>query len=254
MSSIAITDSHCHPDRFEDMPGVLRRARNAGVEVFFVTFLPSDFQRYSAQDFGPGVRVGLGFHPMASRGQFPWQPQIDIDRELELFAQLAPRAGWIGEIGYDFSPEGVPFRSVQERVLETVLRVPGITEKFLSIHSRFAQRECVEVLTGAGATRVTMHGNGFTGDVDDVAHVLDAGFSVSLVVSNFFDDRGRSIVECTPRERVLIETDGPFGVVDGRSVEPCELGMALEHLAAAWEMSPADAAAQLDANLKKLTS
>lgn len=254
MSRIAVTDSHCHPDRFDDMPGVLARAREAGVEVFFVTFLPSDFERYRERDFGAGVRLGLGFHPMASRGQFPWRPEIDIDHELELFAALAPHADWIGEIGYDFSPEGGAFRDVQERVLDTILGVPGVTEKFLSIHSRFAQRECVDVLRAAGAERVVMHGNGFTGDVEDVRYVIDAGFCLSLVVSNFFDERGRSIIMAAPPDRVLIETDAPFGIVDGCPVEPCQLGMALEHLAVAWGMSQADAAAQLDANLKKVTS
>jgi TatD DNase family protein len=254
MSPIAVTDSHCHPDRFDDMTGVLGRAREASVDVFFITLLPSGFQRYRERDFGPGVRLGLGFHPMASRGEFPWRSAIDIDRELELFADLGPSAEWIGEIGLDFSPEGAPFRGVQERVLDTILAVPGVTDKFLSIHSRFAPRECVDALGAAGATRVVMHGNGFTGDVDDARYVIDAGFHLSLVVSNFFDKRGRAIAEYVPPDRVLIETDGPFGTIDGRSAEPHEVGMSLQPLAEIWGKSQEEVAVQLDANLKALIS
>lgn len=254
MSAISVTDSHCHPDRFDDLNGVLERARAANVRLLFITFLPSDFERYQQFEFGPGVSLGLGFHPMASRGQFPWKPKIDIDRELKLFTELAPTADWIGEIGYDFSPEGAPFRAVQERMLETILAAPGVTRKLLSIHSRFAQRDCVDALRRVGAERVVMHGNGFTGGVDDAHYVIEAGFLMSLVVSNFHDERGRAIARYLPRDRVLIETDAPFGILAGRSVEPNEVGISLEPLAEIWGVSQEEAGAQLDANLKALMS
>ena len=71
---------------------------------------------------------------------------------------------------------------------------------------------------------------------------------------NFFDERGRAIVAYAPPDRVLIETDAPFGLVDGRPVEPAGVGMALEHLSAVWGISPQEVASQLDANLAALTS
>ena len=69
---------------------MLERAAAAGVEVFYVSFLPSDYAAGGGEAASAvNVSRGLGFHPMAARGFFPWVERIDIDRECELFAEQA---------------------------------------------------------------------------------------------------------------------------------------------------------------------
>src|SRR3954468_24608098 len=134
-----ITDVHCHVDRFDDPAGLAEQADAHDVEIFFVTFLPSDYvSALTELDAVPNVSRGLGFHPMASRGAFPWREAIDVERELELFVEYAPEAPWIGVIGLDSSPEGAPFRALQDRMLETILAAPTVADKFLTVHSRYA--------------------------------------------------------------------------------------------------------------------
>jgi TatD DNase family protein len=249
--SPGVTDVHCHVERHDDPRAVAERAAEAGVAIFHVTFLPSD---YAALEDVPGTSRGLGFHPMAARGAFPWQESIDIERELDLFVELAPGAPWIGEVGLDSSPEGAPVRELQDRILATVLSAPGVSDRFITVHSRYAIEDVLSALTRAGATRAAIHGNGFTGGVTEIEAVLDAGFSFSLVPSMFYEERGRAVIESVPRDRMLVESDAPFGIVDGRAVEPAELGDAVARLAELWQTTEEDVSQQLAANLVRLVA
>ena len=239
-----VTDVHCHLDRLDDPHALAVRAAECGIQIFHVTFLPSD---YAGLPVVQGVSRGLGFHPMASRGAFPWCESIDIERELELFVELAPGAPWIGEVGLDSSPEGAPFRELQDRMLESVLGAPTVADKFITVHSRYAIGDVLAALRDAGATRAAIHGNGFTGGVEEIEAVLDAGFSFSLVPSLLHDERGRAVIAAVPRDRMLVESDAPFG-----TVEPDELGDAVRRLAELWRTDEDGVAQQLAANLARL--
>ena len=250
-SSPGVTDVHCHLDRFDDPSALAARAAAQEIEIFHVTFLPSD---YAGVEAIQGTSRGLGFHPMAARGAFPWREAIDIERELELFVELAPSAPWIGEVGLDSSPEGAPVRDLQDRILATVLAAPGVTDRFLTVHSRYAIDDVLTALTRAGATRAAIHGNGFTGGVAEIEAVIDAGVAFSLVPSMFHVERGRAVIEAVPRDRMLVESDAPFGIVDGRSVEPAELVDAVARLAGVWQTTEEDVSQQLAANLARLVA
>lgn len=253
MGRFAVVDTHCHLDRYDDFDGVVARARAAGVEMMFVTFLPSDYLRLApAMADAEGIDLGLGFHPMASRGFFPWQERIDIDAELELFAETVDDVPWIGEIGLDFSPDGAPHRELQERMLDTILSLDAVRERFLSIHLRYALRETVDALVAARVPRATIHGNGFTGDVADARYALDAGYYVSAVVPMLYDDAGREVVRSVPRDRLLLETDGPFGILDGEAMEPAGTALGVARVAELWGVSEEEVAEQLAANLREV--
>ena len=228
-SSPGVTDVHCHLDRFDDPSALAARAAAQEIEIFHVTFLPSD---YACVEAIQGTSRGLGFHPMAACGAFPWREAIDIERELELFVELAPSAPWIGEVGLDSSPEGAPVRDLQDRILATVLAAPGVTDRFITVHSRYAIDDVLTALTRAGATRAAIHGNGFTGGVAEI----------------------EAVIEAVPRDRMLVESDAPFGIVDGRSVEPAELVDAVARLVGVWQTTEEDVSQQLAANLARLVA
>ena len=38
-----VTDTHVHLDRLDDLEGAITRARQAGVTMMYVTFLPSQY-------------------------------------------------------------------------------------------------------------------------------------------------------------------------------------------------------------------
>ena len=57
-----------------------------------------------------------------------------------------------------------------------------------------------------------------------------------------------------PTMSTLLETDGPFGIVDGRALEPHEVTTGLTPLAQAWGTDEAGVRRQLAANLSKLVT
>lgn len=252
-ASRPVTDTHVHLDRFDDLDGVVGRARRAGVTMMYVTFLPSDYvrarDRYADAD---DVVVGLGFHPMASQGWFPWVEEIDLDREIELYPALSEGAAWIGEIGLDHTPGGAPFKDRQARMIEAVLGAPTVSEKFATVHTRDALREAVDRLAAAGVTRAAIHANGFTEGVAEIEYLLDAGYSFSVVPSLFFREDGRALVDALPPERVLLETDGPFGIVGDRALEPADVAIAIHELGRHWGIGREEVVRVLAENLERL--
>ena len=101
-------------------------------------------------------------------------------------------------------------------MLAAVLEASSVKDKFMTVHSRAAEREVVDALTEAGVTRAAIHGNGFTGTVEHLTYALDAGYCFSVVPSMLSDDRGREIVRWR-QPPLLVHSD--YGVISRVIVE-----------------------------------
>ena len=66
------------------------------------------------------------------------------------------------------------------------------------------------------------------------------------------NDRKRDAVAVMPRDRVIPETDGPFGFRDDRPAWPWEAIEIIPLLAELWRENSDDVAAQLDKNFRIL--
>jgi len=66
--------------------------------------------------------------------------------------------------------------------------------------------------------------------------------------------KGRDLVISLPRDRVLTETDGPFAMLDGRTVEPRDVVRTTGLLARLWDVPAAEAERQVGSNLGALLS
>ena len=114
-TSYFLGDSHTHLDHYppEEIPGIMRRATEAGVGIIICAGTTLDStraciqmsQRYDA------IYAGVGIHPMEAR------QEID-DRsygELEAMAKSSPKVVCISEIGLDFLPTS-PDHDIQFQV------------------------------------------------------------------------------------------------------------------------------------------
>ena len=190
-----------------------------------------------------GVRLALGLHPLEVA-------KVDLAKELALFRSYAGHTSYIGEIGLDFSRDGKPSRAIQEEALDAILDTPGVAGKVMSVHSRSASRATVERLRSVGATRVILHW--FSGSLADLDAGLDAGFYLSVNPAMTRREKGRSIIARLPKDRVLVESDGPYARVAGRQLEPPDVSIAVDYLGQIWGSSSADVSRQLTANLRSL--
>ncbi len=208
-----VIDSHCHltyDGLHERVEGVVGEANAAGVDrMVSVGTTPADAWRAVglAERF-QGVYATAGVHPH-------YAAQVSDARELqrnlrELIA--LPEVVALGEMGLDYFYDE-PDRATQRRVFELQLGVmhdlPGVNGV---IHNREATGDTLAVLRDAGvpASRFVFHC--FTGGVDEVERILDAGAMVGFAGIVTFNS-AKNVAEASdrvPLDRLLIETDSPY--------------------------------------------
>lgn len=235
-------DSHCHLDRFADPRRVLEAAARAGVVTVAVTDLPSRFQMLQTQLRGlEGVRVALGFHPLAV-------PR-DLAHELALFRRLLDRTDYVGEVGLDQSEKGRESARRQREVFERILAIPEVGRKVLTVHSRRAEKEAIELLARADASAIL---HWYSGPLGPIERALEAGLYFSVNTSMMRSRNGRRILDRVPRERVVTETDAPFATLGSRPAEPRDVRGVVALLARLWGLTADETRDAVVANMTRL--
>ncbi len=234
-------DSHCHLDRFDDPPGVLAAAERADVVTVAVTELPSRFQLLRTQLRGDRVRIALGFHPLAV-------PR-NVAHELSLFARFLERTDYVGEVGLDYSQHGRDSARRQRYVFERILSLPGMRTKVLTVHSRRAEKETVDLLAAFGVTAIL---HWYSGPHGQIERALAAGLYFSVNGAMLRSNNGRRIIAALPRDRVVTETDAPYTKTGSRPSEPRDVPAVVAELARAWSMGTTEARDSVYATMSKI--
>lgn len=237
-------DSHCHLDRFDDPINVMRTAEARGAFVIAVTNLPSHFVagRVHVRPF-KRIRLALGLHPLTALQHPP---------ELSTFEQLLATTSFVGEVGLDFSKEG---RTTEKRQVETfryVARLLAPAPKFVSLHSRGAERAVLDTLTEFGVSSAVFHW--YTGPERLLDEIVKAGHFFSVNPSMASSANGRKIIDAIPQDRILTESDGPYGKVAGRPCHPWEISSIENHLARVWRKSVIEVRETIWENFKRITA
>lgn len=222
-----LIDTHCHVDQFPSPENVVRECESNRMRVIAVTSLPSHYAMAADRlRKHPLVTAALGLHPLsASRGL----------RELSTFKRLARITDFIGEIGLDFSRHGKDTRGIQERVFEEILQVIKDRPRFITLHSRGAEKAVLAGLRRNGIRGAIFHW--FTGSAQELDAVLEAGHHVSINPAMLGSESGRLVICSTPKNRVLVESDAPLAKVDGRASSPNDVALVYEELAKKWQLS-----------------
>jgi TatD DNase family protein len=233
-------DGHCHLDRYEDPVAVMKTADTRGVFVVAVTNLPSHFVagRPHVRPY-KRIRLALGLHPLTATLHAP---------ERALFARLLPSTSFVGEVGLDFTKEG---RATEKQQLETfrfVARLVAQSPKFVTLHSRGAERAVLDTLTEFGVSGAVFHW--YTGSDAVLAEIVKAGHFFSVNPSMMSSSNGRRVIESIPPDRVLTESDGPYGRVAGASCNPWDIAAAENFLARLWRKSAEEVRALVWENFK----
>jgi TatD DNase family protein len=191
-------DTHCHIDLFDDPIATARTYESAQTECVMVTMLPNHYQA-ALPHLEPfrTVRPALGMHPLrASEGK----------KEISMFINLVYSTEYIGEIGLDFSSEGRRTQKLQSDILRRILPVIG-NGKFVTVHSRNAHDEVSSILDEYNFAPVCFHY--FIGGPHAAEKLAAKGHYFSIN-HRMLLNKHRSTIDAVPRDRILIESDGPF--------------------------------------------
>jgi len=204
-------DSHCHLDDKSyraDLPAVLQRAREAGVERCMVVGIDPETARRAiriAEDH-PGVVASVGVHPHdAARCS---------EAILEDLVQLAdhPKVRAWGETGLDFNRMYAP-RDDQERWFQRQLQTALRLDLPLIFHERDTEGRFLEMLQAFGAPALQGVVHCFSGSRREMEAYLDLGLAIGITGIVTMQQRGealRALVPLIPEDRLLVETDAPY--------------------------------------------
>jgi TatD DNase family protein len=148
------------------------------------------------------VWAGVGHHPLE-----PSEPDLDALRRLAMDEMVVV----IGEIGLDFEHVGGPANDLQVERLNELFSIATELDLPVSVHNRGAGEELLTAISAHHGIRGVMHY--FALDWEWAKRFLDAGFYLSFagLITRPSRDALREVVKRCPADRLLLETDSPYG-------------------------------------------
>ena len=191
MRTLPPIDAHAHIDDHID-PSEIEKL---GAVVFAVTRTLDEADAATQRNDRTAI-WGVGCHPGLIRAQQGFK----ADR----FEQLLGRTVFAGELGLD-GKSRVPIDRQMETLSEA-LRVLHRTPRITSLHSYGATCQLLELLTPAPPAGIILHW--WLGDAQQTRRAVNLGCFFSVNMSSV---RRKDVLAQIPPERILTETDHPFG-------------------------------------------
>ncbi len=218
-----LVDVHCHLNHAlykEDLDAVIKRAKEAGVKVIICSGVnpPGNRQVLEiAQKYPEIVKACLGIYPIDALGLsegetgLPRQTvAINLEEEFEFIRKNKDKIVGVGEIGMDFHWDA-EHHIQQEENFRKILQFAISIEKPVVIHSRKAEKECIDVLEQEIKNKeilVVMHC--FSGNKKLIQRAAALGFYFSIPANIIKLQHFQTLVEMVDLKQLLTETDGPW--------------------------------------------
>lgn len=210
MSLIPLIDTHCHlydGDFVQEMEAVVSRARKVGVKAIY---LPN----IDKTSIDPMMDLGrvypdlcfpmMGIHPCYVKED--WSVQLDVVRDW-----LAEhRFSGIGEIGLDFYWD-VQYREQQKLAFAKQLEWALEYDLPVSIHSRNATKECIEMVRAIGNGKIKGVFHCFSGSREVAETIIELNMFLGIGgVATFKKSGLDAVVSEMGLSRLVLETDAPY--------------------------------------------
>jgi TatD DNase family protein len=218
-----LVDTHAHLEQIEDLEQALTEARRSGVAAIVAVGCDLESNREAlrlASLHKEYVYPALGWHPWYMR-------EAGVAPNLEFIEAHADEAVAVGEVGLDYHKrvrEGAD-KDLQKRVLREILNIAKAHDKPVSLHSRYAWRDALEIVEASGVARVVFHW--YTGTSGVLRDIIERGYYISATPAVEYHEEHRRAIKEAPLERLMLETDAPVIYHRGSPGE--------------YESSPADA-------------
>lgn len=247
------THTHLYSDKFsQDREAVLSRAREAGVVL---TLLPAiDSTSHQAM---LDLEAAHPDYCLAMIGLHPVSVKEDFEAELELVERELKRRKWvaIGEIGMDLYWDK-SFREQQEIAFLRQCKWAIEYDLPIAIHARDSINELLELIRKVDDRRLRGVFHCFTGDEVQAKEALRLGFYLGIGgVATFKNGGLEPVLESTPKDRIVLETDAPYLAPvpkRGKRNETAYVKFVAERLAELWNCSLEEVAKITSNNARQL--
>ena len=192
---------------------MVERAVSAGVTrmIAMGTDLPRNRGAVPLANRFQEVWAGVGHYPLEESA-----PDVDALRELAADQMVVA----IGEIGLDFEHVGGPDHGLQRDRLDEMFNLALELDLPVSVHNRGADAEVADAISRHRGLRGVMHY--FALEWDWAERFLDLGFHLSFagLITRPSRTALREVVKRCPADRLLLETDSPYGNAQKRMGVP----------------------------------
>ncbi|MFX0015139.1 MAG: TatD family hydrolase [Promethearchaeota archaeon] len=221
-------DSHAHllPDFVKNVDRLIENAYHSGLKAVINSAIEPHHYKFAEnlEEKNNGfIYTTLGFS--ASHIQ-----TIDFEEAYERI-RAYPSLVAIGEVGLDYHwIKESYWQKKQEEVFLEFIKLANEKQKPLVIHSRKAERNCLELLEKNVEVPVLMHC--FAGNLDEARKILDLNWYISIPTAVRTRKKHRKIAKKISLENILVETDTPFlSPFPGKKNEPANVKYAINEIA-----------------------
>lgn len=152
-----------------------------------------------AENYGEGIFAAIGLHPIHADSE-------EFDRKKYRELAKSPKVVAIGEIGLDYYREYGLFKEKQKEVLLEQLGLAKELELPVIFHCRKAHEDLLEIFKNYQLPGVI---HCFTGSWQQAKEYLDMGFYLGFN-GIIYKLNLKEVIEKTPLDKILIETDCPY--------------------------------------------
>ena len=250
-----LIDTHCHiylPEFDQDREQMIERARNLGVEEFYLPAIDSSthLKMLDLEDqIKDGVWAMMGLHPCSVNEK--------VEEELALVESWFEKRKFIavGEIGLDYYWD-TSFAEQQKMAMRSQTDLALKYDRPIVIHSRNSIDDCIEIVQEKqnGSLKGVFHC--FSGTLEQAKKIIDLGFYLGIGGVLTFKNAGLDkVVGELTLDALVLETDAPYLApvpYRGKRNEPAFVSIVAEKLATLKNMQLKEVSAITSANAKKL--
>ena len=243
INALKIADAHCHLDIIEDASKTIEESINSGVSLMITnsTDLRSCLRSLELSD-NQHVFPALGLDPNALISISKEKINEEIKKIEHLIKDNKDKIVSIGEIGLDyFDLASEDDRELQRKVFEHFVELAVELGKPVSIHSRNAIDEVLDILIKHKVKRAHIHY--FEGNEEHAGIIAERNFYVSIppIESN----RRSKAMRVLPLSNIMVESDAP-----AIGVNPSSIMKSIEIVSKAKGISIDEAARETYKNTK----
>ena len=215
-----LIDTHFHLDHYKNYLEIAKAITEQKQYTICVTNSPGVF--LSCKNIMPEtkyLKFAIGFHPQESALN---------TSDMRDFTRLIRLTNYVGEIGLDYTSRSYMTRQQQLRFFTQIVEICASENKLMTIHLRKAEEDAISILERFKPNKAIIHW--YTGNRDNMLQLVDLGCYFSIN-TNMVNSRDSEKYHLLPRERLLIESDGPYTKVNSRKYNPLLLQEAYEEIA-----------------------
>jgi len=239
-----LVDDHCHLTHEQykpDLAKVLQRARDTGVKAIICSGVNPPTNREAltlAKKHGPLIRCSMGIYPLDAIGKGAdaaglsvHEGPIDLAKEFTFIEENKKDIAAIGEAGLDLHWEkDKKLFEEQKTNFCKIIEFAKKINKPLIVHSRRAERECLDILEESGIKTVVLHS--FESRKSVIKRAVELGYYFSIPVTVIKSPQFQILTEMANINQIITETDGPWmSPVPGERNEPANVRLAVEKIA-----------------------